>query len=67
MKVKLVCTRDNETREVDLPMDEKELLKIQGQVMDRDTIGFIGSVDVRYYDENNKEIENIFLLNRQLQ
>lgn len=35
--------------------------------MDRDTIGFIGSVDVRYYDENDKEIENIFLLNRKLQ
>lgn len=35
--------------------------------MDRDTIGFIGSVDVNYYDEQGNKIENIFLLNRQLQ
>lgn len=67
MKVKIVCDRDNETKEVDLPMDEKALLKIQGSVLDRDTIGYITGVDVKYYDEKGKEIENIFLLNRQLQ
>lgn len=66
MKVKMVCTRDNETKVVELPMDEDQLLKIQGSVLDRDTIGYITGVDVRYYDESGKEIGNIFLLNRQL-
>ena len=37
MKVKIVCTRDNETKEVELPMDEDQLLKIQGSFLDRDT------------------------------
>ena len=66
MKVKLVCQRDNETKEVDLPMNEEELLRIQGTVLDRDTLGYIAGIDVKYYDEQGKEIENIFLLNRQL-
>ena len=48
-------------------MDEKELLKIQGQVLDRDTIGYIAGADVKYYDAAGNEIENIFLLNRSLQ
>ncbi len=67
MKVKLVAQRDNETREVELPMDEKELLRIQGQVLDRDSIGYIAGADVKYYDAGGNEIESIFLLNRQLQ
>ncbi|MDO5518509.1 MAG: hypothetical protein Q4F66_13220 [Clostridium sp.] len=67
MKVKMVCTRDLETKTVDLPMDENQLLKIQGSVLDRDTIGYITGADVRYYDEAGKEIDNIFLLNRNLQ
>lgn len=67
MKVKMVCDRDNETREVELPMDEGELLKIQGQVLDRDTLGYIVGIDVKYYDESGSKIDNIFLLNRQLQ
>ena len=66
MKVKIVCTRDNETKEVEPPMDEDKLLKIQGIVLDRDTIGYITGADVRYYDENGEEIDNIFLLNRKL-
>ena len=66
MKVKIVCTRDNETKEVELPMYEDQLLRIQGSVLDRDTIGYITGADVRYYDENGKEIDNIFLLNRKL-
>ena len=66
MKVKIVCTRDNEIKEVELPMDEDKLLKIQGSVLDRDTIGYITGADVRYYDENGKEIDNIFLINRKL-
>lgn len=66
MRVHIVCNRDNETKVVDLPMDERELLKVQGSVLDRDTIGYITGVEVKYYDDNGKEIENIFLLNRQL-
>lgn len=66
MKVHIVCNRDNETKGVDLPMDERELLKVQGSVLDRDTIGYITGVEVKYYDDNGKEIGNIFLLNRQL-
>ncbi|MDZ5253615.1 hypothetical protein [Clostridium sp. LIBA-8841] len=67
MKVKLVCQRDYETKEVELPMDEKALLKIQGRVLDRDTLGYIAGADVKYYDEQGNEIENVFLLNRKLQ
>lgn len=66
MKVKIVCQSDYETKEVELPMDEEELFKIQGSVLDRDTKGYITGVEVKYYDEQGREIENIFLLNRQL-
>lgn len=66
MKVKIVCTRDQETKEVELPMNEEELLKIQGSVLDRDSVGYIAGTEVKYYDTQGKEIENIFLLNRQL-
>ncbi|WP_055669874.1 hypothetical protein [Desnuesiella massiliensis] len=67
MKVKIVCDRDYETKEVELPMNEESLLKIQGSVLDRDTLGYITGADVKYYDEQGNEIENVFLLNRQLQ
>lgn len=67
MKVKMVCQRDYETKEVELPMNAEELLKIQGRVLDRDTVGYIAGADVKYYDPDGKEIENVFLLNKQLQ
>ncbi|GAA0070961.1 hypothetical protein UT300003_24850 [Clostridium sardiniense] len=67
MKVKIVCERDYETKEVNLPMNEEALLKIQGSVLDRDTEGYIIGAQVKYYDEQGNEIENIFLLNRDLQ
>ncbi len=67
MKVKIVCEEDKEIKEVNLPIDEKELLKIQGSVLDRNTKGYITGAEVNYYDEEGKEIENIFLLNRNLQ
>lgn len=67
MKVKMVCDRDNETREVELPIDENKLLEIQGRVLDRNTLGYIVGADVNYYDESGNKIDNIFLLNRQLQ
>ena len=66
MKVKMVCQRDYETREVELPMPEEELLKIQGSVLDRHTKGYITGDEIKYYNEQGEEIENIFLLNRQL-
>ncbi|MEN8077291.1 hypothetical protein ABFP60_10025 [Clostridioides difficile] len=67
MKVKIVCNIDNETKEVDLPMNETELLDIQGSVLDRNTTAYITGAEVKYYDDNGDEIENIFLLNRRLQ
>lgn len=48
-------------------MNEEELLRIQGTVLDRDTLGYVAGIDIKYYDEQGKEVENIFLLNRQLQ
>ena len=41
MKVKIVCQRDYETKEVELPMNEESLLNIQGSVLERDTLGYI--------------------------
>jgi hypothetical protein len=66
MKVKIVCERDYETKELELPMNEEALLKIQGSVLDRDTLGYITGADVKYYDGQGNEIENVFLLNKQL-
>lgn len=66
MKVKMVCSIDNESKIVDIPMNEEELLKIQGSVLDRDSIGYIAGADIKYYDEGGAEIENIFALNRKL-
>lgn len=66
MKVSIVCSIDNETKIVNLPMDEEELLKVQGSVLDRDTIGYVTGAEVKYYDERGNEIDNIFILNRQL-
>lgn len=67
MKVKIVCDKDHEIKEVELPMNEEELLKIQGSVLDRNTKGYITGAGVTCYDEQGNEIENIFLLNKQLQ
>lgn len=67
MKVKMVCSRDNESREINIPMDVDKLLEIQGEVLDRDTIGYIAGADVDYYDEQGNKIDNIFLLNKSMQ
>lgn len=67
MKVKIVCQRDCETKEVELPMNEESLVKIQGSALERDTLGYIAGADVKYYDDEGNEIENVFLLNKQLQ
>lgn len=67
MKVKMICTRDGETKVVHLPMDEEELLKVRATVLDRDSIGYIAGADVKCYDEIGNEIENIFKLNKSLE
>lgn len=67
MKVKMVCTRDQETKVVDLPMSEEDLLKIRATVLDRDSTGYIAGADVKCYDETDNEIENIFEFNKSLQ
>ncbi|NFD76712.1 hypothetical protein FC826_06370 [Clostridium botulinum] len=67
MKVKIVCQRDYETKEVELPMNEESLLKIQGHALERDRLGYIAGADVKYYDDDGNEIENVFFLNKQLQ
>ncbi|EPY6472368.1 hypothetical protein ACWO4B_003059 [Clostridium sporogenes] len=41
MKVKIVCQRDYETKEVELLMNEESLLEVQGSVFERDTLGYI--------------------------
>ncbi|MDQ0459287.1 hypothetical protein QOZ91_000796 [Clostridium sardiniense] len=48
-------------------MNEEALLKIQGSVLDRDKEGYITGAQAKYYDEEGNEIENIFLLNKDLQ
>lgn len=67
MRVKIICDRDGETKEVELPMPEEALLELQGRVLDRDTVGYITGAEVKCYDEQGETIENIFLLNRLLQ
>ncbi len=66
MRIKMVATRDGETKFVDLPMPVEELLQLRGTVLDRNTAGYITGADVKCYDEQGHEIENIFLLNEQL-
>lgn len=66
MRVKLVATMDGETKFVDLPMSTEKLLEIRASVLDRNTAGYITGADVKCYDEHDKEIENIFLLNESL-
>ena len=67
MRVKMICTRDQETKVVDLPMSEEALLKVRATVLDRDSIGYIAGADVKCYSETGNEIENIFELNKSLQ
>lgn len=66
MKVKMVATRDGETKYVDLPMSTEKLLELRASVLDRNTIGYIAGADVKCYDEQGNEIENIFKYNESL-
>lgn len=66
MRVKMVATLDGETKYVDLPMSTDQLLEIRASVLDRNTIGYIPGADVKCYDPEGNEIENIFKYNESL-
>lgn len=66
MKVKMFCDTTGKGAMVDLPMEPKMLLDIQGELLERENLGYILGADVKYYDEDNNEIENIFILNKSL-
>ncbi|WP_076040771.1 hypothetical protein [Clostridium botulinum] len=40
------------------------ILKIQGHVLERDRLGYIAGADIKYYDDEGNEIENVFFLNK---
>ncbi|MBS7131783.1 MULTISPECIES: hypothetical protein [Clostridium] len=66
MKVKMFCDTTGKGAMVDLPMEPKMLLDMQGELLGRENLGYILGADVKYYDEDNNEIENIFILNKSL-
>ena len=66
MKVKMFCDTTGKGAMVDLPMEPKMLLDMQGELLGRENLGYILGADVKYYDEGNNEIENIFILNKSL-
>ena len=66
MKVKMFCDITGKGAMVNLPMEPKMLLDIQGELLERENLGYILCADVKYYDEDNNEIENIFILNKSL-
>lgn len=66
MKVKMFCNTTGKGAMVDLPMEPKMLLDMQGELLGRENLGYILGADVKYYDEDNNEIENIFILNKSL-
>ena len=66
MKVKMFCDTTGKSAMVDLPMEPKMLLDMQGELLGRENLGYILGADVKYYDEDNNEIENIFILNKSL-
>ena len=66
MEIKMICNLTNKEKFINIPIDENELLSIQGNLMNRNTDRYILGADVKYYDENNKEINDIFSLNKYL-
>lgn len=66
MKVKMFCETTGKGAMVNLPMEPRLLLDMQGELLQRDELGYILGSDVKYYDEDNNEIENIFILNKSL-
>jgi hypothetical protein len=68
MKVKIVDPRTNMNREVNLPMDETEIKRVQGEVLDEDNDGIaLIARDLEFYDEaGNRLKEDIFKINKDL-
>lgn len=68
MKVKIVEPKTNTFREVNLPMDELEIERIQGEILDGDKDGILPSArNLEFYDlEGNKLNEDIFKINKEL-
>ena len=66
MKVKMFCDITGKGAMVNLPMEPRMLLDMQGELLGRENLGYILGADVKYYDEDNNEIENIFILNKSL-
>lgn len=68
MKVKIVEPKTNIFREVNLPMDELEIERIQGAVLDGDKDGILPSArNLEFYDsDGNKLNDDIFKINNDL-
>lgn len=66
MKVKAVCDLTHQEKYINLPMRNAELLRLQGDLMNRDSKGYLLGADVHYYDMNGIEIEEIFSKNKEL-
>lgn len=66
MKVRMVCNETNREYMIDLPIGSKELIELQGALMERKEKGYILGADVKYYDMNNKEIQDIFKVNKDI-
>lgn len=68
MKVKIVDPRTHMYRDVNLPIEELELKRIQGEVLNQDKDGiFLIARDLEFYDEaGNRLHEDIFKINKNL-
>lgn len=68
MKVKIVDPRTHISREVNLPMEELEIKRVQGEILDEDKDGFfLIARDLEFYDEvGNRLHEDIFKINKNL-
>lgn len=66
MKVKAICNLTNQEKFLDLPMENSQLLNLQGDLMNRDSNGYLLGADVNYFDMDGNEIEEIFSKNKEL-
>lgn len=68
MKVKMIDPRTHISREVNLPMEELELKRVQGEVLDEDKDGiFLIARDLEFYDESGNRLhDDIFKINKDL-
>lgn len=64
MKVRAICKLTGKENFINLPVSKNELLKFQGNLMNRNTLGYILGAEVDYYDDTNNKIDNIFEFNK---